>query len=865
MPAKQLVVKFSTDGLPQTITEIRRANTEYDQIAKTQIQGLEKAKIRLKELAAEPVVDLAAVKKQTAAVEAEEQRLARTVSAAFRELGVQSGAEIEGLKNRAIAAFEAIQKNGVASAKEVERAELALQKRLEALDGQLDRTQESAGGFGKILGTLKGAFLGAVAASAAYAALDIAKEFVASSAAAQQLQVRLERVTGSQQNAAKQYKDLQALADRYGLEIDGLTQAYNDLRRSTNDANIPAEKANQLFRDITLAGRAAGIETGTLNGAIVQLGQGLGSGVLRGDEFNSVIESGLIPLSAFAQALGTTNEQVRKSAEGGKITTAVILEAARITGEKAAPAAEEAGKKAEGAFNRWGNAVKRLRDAFAQPGGLLDILTQVINKSAEALTAAQKAVEQGTDKTPPAFSNPTAIPTYQPNPSKINLPRIVPPPAAFLQRGFEAQKELPSFLGTLTPLPPAPANALAESQKFSKELDELQDKLKKYRDGTLAATQAEVLGWQQRIKALNEYFDPLGKLEDQQRKAEEAAKKATEAQKKQANETARAAESVYNDVVRLSRELEAQESKQFYKELGAALEVVNKELERQDELARKLQPGGSGGYKAIFGDSTTDVGAYSQFGNFFAPAVQPAKQAADTLDLVKAQTDLARESFDRFSESLVKGGDAFGSFAQAVIKGLQQIAAQELSKYLFKSFLGLTGLGGGFTGASGSSELGSFAGITPTAFAGLGSVPATALPAADSIPSIFTSPAGGLDFSGATFLGGLKAGGYIQHKASGGLFSGPGTGTSDSIPAYVSNGEYLLPADTTRRLSVRALDRLRAGESGASVFAGGAGGGGDINVYQTINTPDANSFRKSRSQIAREQAIDLDRAKRRNG
>lgn len=44
----------------------------------------------------------------------------------------------------------------------------------------------------------------------------------------------------------------------------------------------------------------------------------------------------------------------------------------------------------------------------------------------------------------------------------------------------------------------------------------------------------------------------------------------------------------------------------------------------------------------------------------------------------------------------------------------------------------------------------------------------------------------------------------------GGEVDGPGTGTSDSIPARLSDGEYVIPADVVERLGVGFFDRLRA-------------------------------------------------------
>jgi hypothetical protein len=53
--------------------------------------------------------------------------------------------------------------------------------------------------------------------------------------------------------------------------------------------------------------------------------------------------------------------------------------------------------------------------------------------------------------------------------------------------------------------------------------------------------------------------------------------------------------------------------------------------------------------------------------------------------------------------------------------------------------------------------------------------------------------------------------------ADGGLVRGPGTGTSDSVPAVnqddgspirLSNGEYILPAETVRKIGINKLDKI---------------------------------------------------------
>jgi TP901 family phage tail tape measure protein len=64
-----------------------------------------------------------------------------------------------------------------------------------------------------------------------------------------------------------------------------------------------------------------------------------------------------------------------------------------------------------------------------------------------------------------------------------------------------------------------------------------------------------------------------------------------------------------------------------------------------------------------------------------------------------------------------------------------------------------------------------------------------------------------------------------KNKADGGYISGPGTGTSDSIPAMLSNGEYVVKASSVAKYGTGFLDRVNAGRyaNGGHVrkYAGG--------------------------------------------
>ena len=62
--------------------------------------------------------------------------------------------------------------------------------------------------------------------------------------------------------------------------------------------------------------------------------------------------------------------------------------------------------------------------------------------------------------------------------------------------------------------------------------------------------------------------------------------------------------------------------------------------------------------------------------------------------------------------------------------------------------------------------------------------------------------------------------------ATGGHVRGPGTGTSDSIPAYLSNGEYVVRAAAVQKYGTHMFDRLNAMHFAQGGSVGRSGGGG---------------------------------------
>ena len=71
-----------------------------------------------------------------------------------------------------------------------------------------------------------------------------------------------------------------------------------------------------------------------------------------------------------------------------------------------------------------------------------------------------------------------------------------------------------------------------------------------------------------------------------------------------------------------------------------------------------------------------------------------------------------------------------------------------------------------------------------------------------------------------------SGGGSTEGYADGGYITGPGTGTSDSIHAMLSNGEFVVKAEAVKRYGLAVLERINNGTWGNMIvsvpkFAGG--------------------------------------------
>lgn len=110
-------------------------------------------------------------------------------------------------------------------------------------------------------------------------------------------------------------------------ELIATGDLYTSLTRSTEALGLAESQRLRITETINKSFVISGASAEAASNAITQLSQGLASGALRGDEFNSVAEQAPILIDLLARSLGRTRGELREIAAQGAITAEVLATA----------------------------------------------------------------------------------------------------------------------------------------------------------------------------------------------------------------------------------------------------------------------------------------------------------------------------------------------------------------------------------------------------------------------------------------------------------------------------------------------------------------------------------------------------------
>ncbi|EKW8747077.1 tape measure protein, partial [Acinetobacter baumannii] len=140
-------------------------------------------------------------------------------------------------------------------------------------------------------------------------------------------QNRLKLVTNNQVELNKATEDTFRIAQKTYSAWDSVLQVYQRFSDNAKTLNLTMDDTARLTETVSKAVAISGASAEAADAALVQFGQALASGTLRGEELNSVMEQTPALAKAIAKGMGITVGELRSVAAEGKITSQEIVKA----------------------------------------------------------------------------------------------------------------------------------------------------------------------------------------------------------------------------------------------------------------------------------------------------------------------------------------------------------------------------------------------------------------------------------------------------------------------------------------------------------------------------------------------------------
>ncbi len=213
------------------------------------------------------------------------------------------------------------------------------------------------------------------------------------------VEARIGLATDSIEDQQRALKSLYASAQASGQDYLATGDLFTSVSRNRKELGLGLDQSLQLTDTIGKLLTIGGGSAGSQQAALTQLGQALGSGVLRGDELNSILEQAPRLAQAVADAFGVSVGELRKLGQEGKLTSKELADGLLKLGKDIDAEFERMpktfGRGATLIRNAWGRMIWQLNRASAASEGFYAVskliaenMVEIVKIGAMALLAA---------------------------------------------------------------------------------------------------------------------------------------------------------------------------------------------------------------------------------------------------------------------------------------------------------------------------------------------------------------------------------------------------------------------------------------------------------------------------------------------
>lgn len=176
-------------------------------------------------------------------------------------------------------------------------------------------------------GIIKSFARGAAGALATIGVGALARTFLDLADRSKQLEAQLKLATSTFGNLADAQEDVRRIAEETRTGLESTADLYGTFMRNARELGITQEAAARSTETFSKTLQISGAGAAEASAATTQFSQALASGVLRGDEFNSIMESAPRLSRLLADSLNVPVGSLRAMAEQGELTADKLVNA----------------------------------------------------------------------------------------------------------------------------------------------------------------------------------------------------------------------------------------------------------------------------------------------------------------------------------------------------------------------------------------------------------------------------------------------------------------------------------------------------------------------------------------------------------
>lgn len=191
----------------------------------------------------------------------------------------------------------------------------------------VDKLENSGQKASASMGVLKAALSGVASAITVSLIIDYGKAFLEVADNVTQLQSRIARLSSGTAEAKVTFSALAQIASNTGASLQNTQNLWEKLTSSLKATGATNSQILFLTDTLQKIGRVGGSSAEEMATALRQFGQSIDGGIVRAEEFNSVVESMPELARQMAAGLGLSMGQLRQAMLDGKITAEAALNA----------------------------------------------------------------------------------------------------------------------------------------------------------------------------------------------------------------------------------------------------------------------------------------------------------------------------------------------------------------------------------------------------------------------------------------------------------------------------------------------------------------------------------------------------------